>query len=130
MQLLDTSILIQLDESLLAQDRTVLSAISETELRFGIEHAGQSKERTMRIRRLARVEFLVGAGWAPFDSAAAQSYGRLAAIVAKIRPSQSRSKDIMLAGHAHSLGASLVTLNPKVFELISDEVEIIVPEPR
>lgn len=36
----------------------------------------------------------------------------------------------MPAGHAYALGASLLTLNLKDFELVSDRVEIIVPERR
>jgi predicted nucleic acid-binding protein len=36
----------------------------------------------------------------------------------------------MLAGHAYALGAALLTFNPKDFELVSDEVEILVPERR
>lgn len=130
MQLLDTSVLISFEESILPDDSTVLSAISEAELRFGVERARSSGERRIRSTRLARIEFSISAGWAPFDSAAAQSYGRLAAIVARTRPAHARGKDIMLAGHAHSLGAALVTLNPKDFELVADEVEIVVPERR
>ncbi|MCE7481619.1 type II toxin-antitoxin system VapC family toxin [Microbacterium profundi] len=130
MQLLDTSVLITFGESALPDDATVLSAISEAELRFGIEHAPSPQERRSRTTRFARIEYSVAAGWAPFDSAAAASYGHLAALVAKTRPSHARSKDIMLAAHAHSLGAVFVTLNPKDFELVADEVEVIVPELR
>jgi tRNA(fMet)-specific endonuclease VapC len=36
----------------------------------------------------------------------------------------------MLAGHANSLGAKLMTFNAKDFELVADEVEIVVPELR
>jgi len=36
----------------------------------------------------------------------------------------------MLAGHAYALGAALLTFNPKDFELVSGEVEILIPERR
>src|SRR5690606_29982821 len=138
MQLLDTSVLIRLGNPVLTEGSavvlpdgsTVVSSISEAELRFGIEHARSPQERRNRSTRFARIEFSVSASWAPFDSGAARSYGRLAAIVAKTRPAHARGKDITLAGHAHSLGAAFVTCNPKDFERVADEVEIVVPEVR
>jgi predicted nucleic acid-binding protein len=36
-----------------------------------------------------------------------------------------RSKDIMIAAQAHSLGIPLMTRNAKDFELVSDVVEIL-----
>ena len=58
------------------------------------------------------------------------SYARLAARVAKRRPAHARSTDIMLAGQAAALGAKVLTFNTKDFELVSDLVEIVVPELR
>ena len=130
MLLIDTNVLIQIDQTLLTDEDLGLSTIALAELLFGIERVDDPRERRRRITQLARIESLLKTTWLPYDRAAARSYGRLAAIVAKTRPSHARSKDTMLAAHAHSLGASIVTLNPKDFELVADEVEIIVPELR
>lgn len=130
MILLDTNVLITIDHALLPVDSAGLSMIALAELRFGIERAADTREQRRRITQLARIETIVDSPWLPFDSSAAENYGRLAARVARTRPSHARSKDIMLAGHARSLGAGIVTLNPKDFELIADEVEIVVPELR
>ncbi|KDA05121.1 twitching motility protein PilT [Microbacterium sp. CH12i] len=130
MILLDTNVLINIDDVLLPHESLGLSIIGLAELQFGIEFARDQRERRRRITQLARIDALLATPWLPYDHAAAASYGRLAAIVAKTRPAHARSKDIMLAGHAHSLGASLVTLNSKDFELVADEVEILIPELR
>lgn len=130
MILLDTNVLIKIDHIQLPDEPVGLSTIALAELIFGIERADDSRERRRRIAQLARIELLVRSPWLPYDRAAAGSYGQLAAIVGKTRPAHARSKDIMLAGHARSLGARLVTLNPKDFDLVADEVEIVVPELR
>lgn len=130
MILLDTNVLITLDQIQLPNEAVGLSTIALAELLFGIDRADEPRERRRRITQLARIELLLKAPWLPYDRAAAGSYGRLAAIVAKTRPGHARNKDVMLAGHAASLGAALVTLNPKDFELVADEVEIVVPELR
>ncbi|MEW1921860.1 hypothetical protein, partial [Pseudarthrobacter oxydans] len=49
----------------------------------------------------------------------------LAAKVRSLRPQHARSKDIMIAAQAHSLGIPLMTRNAKDFELVSDVVEIL-----
>lgn len=130
MILLDTNVLIKIDQIQLPNETVSLSTIALAELLFGIERAGDLREQRRRITQLARIELLVKSPWLAYDRAAARDYGRLAAIVTKTRPTHARSKDIMLAGHAASLGAALVTLNPKDFELVADEVEVVVPELR
>jgi len=130
MFLLDTSTLIDLPRVRIPDGPLVLSALTYAELSFGVERARTSTIRRERVARRAWLRDALGSDWLPFDTAAADGYGRLAAIVARTRPSHARSKDIMLAGHAHSLGASLVTLNPKDFDLVADEVDIVVPELR
>lgn len=130
MILLDTNVLIKIDQIQLPNDTVSLSAVALAELLFGIERTDDPRERRRRITQLARIELLFKSPWLPYDRAAARSNGQLAAIVGKSRPAHARSKDIMLAAHAHSLGAAFVTLNPKDFELLADEVEIIVPELR
>lgn len=130
MILLDTSVLIDIDRVVLRRETIVLSALTAAELRFGIENAASAEKRRQRMTRFNRITRLMEAPWLPFDDAAALSYGRLAALVARTRPAHARSKDIMLAAHAHSLGAALVTLNPTDFALVTDEIEIVVPQTR
>lgn len=130
MILLDTNVLIRIDELVPVDDSVAISALSLAELRFGIEHAATLTTRRQRTEELTHVENLIRAPWLPFDRDAAEGYGRIAAIVAPTRPAHARRKDVMLAGHAYALGAAFMTLNPKDFELLQDEVEIIVPEFR
>lgn len=130
MILLDTNILIDIDIVDLPEAAVAVSTISAAELQFGIARAFTNEQRRLRRARFQRIIMLLQTPWLPFDDAAAAGYGRLAAIVANTRPSHARSKDIMLAGHAYSLGAAIMTRNPKNFELLADEVEIIVPELR
>ena len=130
MILLDTNVLIRVDQLSLFEDELAVSAISLAELRFGIERAPDVKARRQRTQEPSYLEDVLRVSWLPFDRAAAEGYGRLAAIVAPTRPSHARSKDILLAGHAYALGASFMTFNAKDFDLVSDEVEIIVPELR
>lgn len=130
MILLDTSILVDIDELVLPRDAVALSMITAAELRFGIERSPTTELRRQRTAQFHRITRVLDAPWLPFDEAAAESYGRLAAVVARTRPAHARGKDVMIAGHAQALGASLITLNPKDFELVADEVDIVVPERR
>lgn len=130
MLLPDTSALIDLGRLRLPDEPLVLSVVVYAELRFGIHAAPNPEIRRQRSARLAWIRDTLDAAWLPFDSAAAESSARLAARVAPHRPQHARSEDIMIAGHAVALGAKLLTLNPKDFALIGDEVEIVVPELR
>jgi len=82
---------------------TAVSTITEGELRYGIAR------NPTAIRRVTSVEsFLDGAPILPWDSAAANAYGRL-------RDRQERkgrplsTEDLMIAAHALALGLILVT---------------------
>ncbi|MCU1480551.1 MAG: hypothetical protein JWQ19_1337 [Subtercola sp.] len=87
------------------------------ELHFGVEAAPDAISRADRTRRLSRLR---GAfDWVPFDEYAAEAYGVFAATVSRTRPGHARSKDIMIAAQAYSLGVPLMTRNVKNFELIS-----------
>lgn len=130
MILLDTNVLIQLDTVRLPPDDIALSAVTYAELQLGVERAADPVLRRRRRNELMRLSSLLDADWLPFDQAAADGYARLASEVILIRPAHARSKDLMLAGHAYALGAALLTFNSKDFELVSDRVEIIVPEMR
>lgn len=130
MILLDTNVLIRIRNVRLPSDDVALSVLSFAELRFGVERAREAAVRRERQTDLARITSMFPSDWLPYDAAAAGSYATLAARVATKRPAHARSTDIMLAGHASALGAALLTFNPKEFELVSDDVEIIVPELR
>lgn len=130
MLLLDTNVLIQIKDVRLPSEDVVLSALTYAELRFGVEGAIDARARRRRLADLAWVNAMFPTPWLSFDQNAAESYARLAARVATRRSSHARSTDIMLAGHANALGAKLVTFNTKDFELVADEVEIVVPELR
>lgn len=130
MLLLDTSVLIDVDRVRLPDEALTFSSVTYSELVFGIEAASTEALRRERTARLAWLRDTLETEWLPFDTFAAESYARLAARVALQRTRHARSKDIMLAGHAAALGARIATLNPKDFELVSDLVEIVVPELR
>lgn len=126
MILLDTSVLIAPPASW-PTDAVGASAISLGELRFGVEVAQTIAERNVRLRRIAR--YSESLEWIPFEEPDAESYGMLAARVAQRRPSHARSKDVMIAAQAFTLGLPLMTLNTRDFELIDDLIEILAPEP-
>jgi tRNA(fMet)-specific endonuclease VapC len=82
----------------------VLSAITLAELRVGIERHPDLKEAAERALRqlLAQIPAVA------FDNAAAESYGILAAA---LRDRRRDALDRLIAGHALSLGLTLVTNN-------------------
>ncbi|MFT4234511.1 MAG: PIN domain-containing protein [Microbacterium sp.] len=129
MLLLDTSVLVELKALLIPASAFALSAVSYAELKFGIEASPNETERQVRELRLLELESY-GFQWLPFDRAAGDGYGKVAARIALTRPAHARSKDAMLAGHAYALGASIATLNPKDFEASLDLVPIVVPQRR
>ena len=93
----------------------VLSSIALMELEYGAAKSGQ------RIHR-ARVDMLVSilGGALAFDSSAAREAGMVRAYLATLRPNAQPigPYDALLAGHALSIGASLVTANVREFSRI------------
>ena len=85
MILLDTNVLIRVDQLSLFEDELAVSAISLAELRFGIERAPDVKARRQRTQELSYLEDVLRVSWLPFDRAAAEGYGRLAAIGGRIQ---------------------------------------------
>ena len=128
MIMIDTSVLVEIDEVRLPDDSLHLSAISLAELRFGISRARTIEERNLRVRRLARIENLIPTAWLPFDDRAASGAGEISAVISRTRPGHARSRDALLAGHAYAIGAQILTLNPKDFELVADRVGVVVAE--
>lgn len=121
--LLDTNVLIAPPAVWPAGAVLGSSIISLAELQFGIRSSASEEIRRNRVHRLAVWRELMD--WILFDEHAAESYGELAARVKRLRPQHARSKDIMIAAQAHSLGIPLMTRNARDFELVEDVVEIL-----
>nr|WP_231368840.1 PIN domain-containing protein [Frigoribacterium sp. CG_9.8] len=121
--MLDTSVLIEFPDVWAEDEIFACSTISLSELQFGLQLTVGSSMHTAQQARLTLLESLFE--WTPFDEKAAVGYGTLATIVSQTRPNHARSKDIMLAGHAYSLGAAIMTRNPKDFELVSKMVTVL-----
>jgi len=87
----------------------VMSAITCAELRHGVERlaGGQQRSADKALGRLVQLVPVL-----PFDARAAEAYGRLAASA----PSRRRDAlDRLIAAHAISVGATLVTNDAKGF---------------
>lgn len=120
--LLDTNVLIAPPSSW-PDDSFGSSILSLAELHFGIQAATDRRVKAERTRRVARLRTLLD--WIPFDEYSAAAYGVLAAEVSRRRPGHARSKDIMIASQAYSLGIPLMTRNVKDFDLVAHLVEIL-----
>ncbi len=83
-------------------DAVALSVVTEMEIRFGLE-----RNPRLRIRPLVQ-EFLDGITILPMDSAAAREYARIRAELHALG-SPIGPLDLMIAAHAASLRATLVT---------------------
>ncbi|MCL2454747.1 MAG: PIN domain-containing protein [Micrococcales bacterium] len=129
MILLDTSVLLALPDLEVPDGPLAVSAVSYAELAFGLRVARSAEQARARRAHLAFLDSL-GWEWLPFDRAAGDGYGVMAAAVRENRPAHARSKDIMLAGHAYALGAALATLNPRDFDPVAPLVPVVVPASR
>ena len=90
-----------------------ISAVTYAELSCGVEKsAAVEKNRLALSLLLANIEIL------DFDSKAAEEYGRVRADLEK-RGVPIGSLDMMIAGHARSLGYTVVTNNLKEFSRFS-----------
>lgn len=125
MIMLDTSVLIDFpaEDQWPENEMFACSAIALAELQFGLQLTVGTPKHAVRQARLTLLESRFE--WTPFDEKSAVGYGTLAAVVAQSRAGHARSKDIMIAGHAYSMGASLMTRNPKDFELVDKMVTVI-----
>lgn len=90
-----------------------LSSITLAELQFGVARSQRSRDAATALD-----EFLMALEVAPFDDAAALHYGRVRAALASsgkpIGP-----LDTLIAGHALSQNAILVTHNTREFERVA-----------
>lgn len=89
-----------------------ISAVTYAELMHGVE-----KSKAVEKNRLALTLLLANIEILDFDSLAAESYGKIRADLEKagtpIGP-----LDMMIAGHAQSLGYTVVTNNTKEFDRV------------
>jgi predicted nucleic acid-binding protein len=123
MILLDTSVLIDFPARWPDDELFACSAITLAELQFGLQLTVGTPKHAARQARLTLLESLFE--WTPFDEKAAVGYGTLAVVVSLNRPNHARSKDVVIAGHAYSMGAAPMTRNPKGFELVDHMITII-----
>ena len=86
-----------------------ISAITYAELRFGVENSTRATENLDRLQR-----FLLPLDIVPFDAEAGRCYGH-------VRTQLKRAglpiggNDLLIAGHALSLGVTLATNNVREF---------------
>ena len=95
-------------------DQIVLSSVTLGELRHGVEKSS-SRERNERVLHqfLAHMEVL------PWDRVAATHYGGIRAFLER-RGTPIGNMDLMIAAHARSLHATLVTHNGCEFQRVPD----------
>lgn len=91
-----------------------ISAVTYGELEYGIQ-----KSMNPQRNRVAITQILLGIRILVFDAAAAAHFGD---IFAKLEKNNMRigDRDMMIAGHARSLGCTLVTNNLKEFTGVPD----------
>jgi len=90
-----------------------ISAVTYAELRFGIENSAQP------VRNLEVLErFVLPLEILAFDADAAKHYGQIRAAL-KRAGTPIGGNDLLIAAHALSLGAALVTNNVREFKRVS-----------
>ncbi len=90
----------------------VISSITMAELAFGAVKSGQSEQAHAALQAFVGPLEIV-----PFDGSAAGSYGGLRAALEK-RGASIGPFDTLIAGHALSIGATLVTYNVREFSRV------------
>lgn len=90
----------------------VISSITLAELRFGA-----SKSKQVEKNRTALDQFLVPLEILAFDDAAAESYGRIRAAL-EIDGTPIGPLDTLIASHALSINATIVTNNVREFSRV------------
>ena len=94
------------------QDQMCISAVTWGELIYGAEKSSHPERNLADIEQMAaRLEI------APFETLAAAHFGQLRAELYRIGKSIG-PYDMMIAGHARSMGFILVTNNLKEFERV------------
>ena len=91
---------------------TGISAITYAELSFGVAHSTRVAENERVVQ-----QFLNDLAILPFDAAAARQYGEIRQELSR-RGALIRPLDLLIAAHARSLGATLVTNNEREFQRV------------
>lgn len=91
-----------------------ISSVTYAELVHGVE-----KSKAIEKNRVALALLLTNIEIMNFDSLAAESYGKIRADLEKAG-TPIGSLDMMIAGHAKSLGYTVVTNNTKEFERVKE----------
>lgn len=89
-----------------------ISSITYAELRFGVENSNRVDDNMGRLER-----FVLPLEIVPFDAEAGRQYGRIRADL-KRAGCLIGSNDLLIAAHALSLDATLVTNNTREFERV------------
>ncbi|HET8815778.1 MAG TPA: PIN domain-containing protein [Solirubrobacterales bacterium] len=122
---LDTSVLIA-QQPLPPRIDAAISAISLTELYFGVLTATDPDTRAYRMAHLGRVE--TGFDTLPLDEKVARALGQLQAAVSnRGGKHRRRTADLAIAATALVHEAVLFTRNYKDFKIIDDLVEVRKP---
>jgi len=90
--------------------QTCMSAVTESELRFGLAKMPQTKHAEAARQFLATVPVM------PWNSEAAAAYGSLRAALERVGTPLG-ALDLLIAAHALALGAQLITAD-KAFKLV------------
>ena len=94
------------------QDQMCISAVTWGELVYGAEKSSQPERNLADIEEMAaRIEIV------PFEALAAAHFGQLRAELYRVGKPIG-PYDMMIAGHARSMGVILVTNNLKEFERV------------
>lgn len=89
-----------------------ISAVTYAELRFGVENSARPDSNLVALER-----FLLPLEVLAFDAEAARHYGRIRAIL-KRAGTLIGGNDLLIAAHALSVGATLVTNNAREFNRV------------
>lgn len=90
-----------------------ISVIVAAELRYGAEHRGSAQLTQQLEAVLAAIDVL------PLEEPAARHYGAIRSALERIGRPIGRN-DLLIAAHARSLGATLVTNNIGEFQRVAD----------
>ena len=91
-----------------------ISSVTYAELVYGVE-----KSKAIEKNRLALTLLLANIEILNFDAAAAESYGKIRADLER-QGTPIGSLDMMIAGHARSLGYTVVTNNTREFSRVQE----------
>lgn len=125
--LLDSSVLIGGNWAPIPGAEPTISAVSISELHFGLLTAPDAKTRAVRANRLGLIEARFPKPL-PLDDRVARVLGELQAAVAERggKPRR-RMADLAIAATAKAHGALLLTVNVKDLKIIEDLVEFRKP---